>query len=106
MEEIEMAHIIAFVVIIAAKIVKWGLLKSRLIFAALPIAIVLLFFKDWYESNKMLADGIGVAIIAGVAISWVITLIRYIRNRKSNKEMILDWAYERYGEPVILTRKT
>lgn len=100
-----MAYIIAFIIITTSKIVKWILLKSRLIIAVLPLAIVLLFFQDWYETNKMFADGIGIILIAGVAISWILTLIKHIRNRKRNKSLVLDWAYERYGEPIVLTRK-
>ncbi len=101
-----MAHLIAFIIIGAAKLVKWSLIKTRLIIAALPVAAVLIFFKDWYGVNTLLADSIGFALIAGVAASWIVTLVRYIKARKHNKELVLDWAYERYGQPIVLTRKT
>ena len=101
-----MAHLIAFIIIGAFKMVKWTLFKTRLIIAALPVAAVLIFFKDWYEANTRLADVIGFALIAGVAISWIVTLVRYIKARKHNKDLVLDWAYERYGQPIVLTRKT
>jgi hypothetical protein len=81
------------------------LIRTRLIIAALPIATVLIFFKDWYEANIQLADGIGIALIALVAASWIFTLVRYIKARKHNKDLVLDWAYERYGQPIVLTRK-
>lgn len=101
-----MAHLIAFIIIGAVKMVKWTLFKTRLIIAALPIAAVLIFFKDWYEANTLLADSIGFALIVGVVASWVFTLVRYIKARKHNKELVLDWAYERYGQLIVLTRKT
>lgn len=100
-----MAHLIAFLIIGAIKLVKWTLIKTRLIIAALPIAAVLIFFKDWYEANTFLADVIGFALIVVVAASWVVTLVRYIKAKKHNKELVLDWAYERYGQPIVLTRK-
>ena len=101
-----MAHIIAFVIIAVIKTIKWTLIKSRLYIAAIPMAAVLIFFKAWYEMNTLLADAIGIALIAGVAVSWIISLVRYIKGRKRNNEMVLDWAYERYGTPIALTRKT
>lgn len=100
-----MAHLIAFIIIGAVRVIKWTLFKTRLIIAALPIAAVLIFFKDWYETNTMLADVIGFALIAGVVISWIVTLVRYIKATKHNKDLVLDWAYERYGQPIVLTRK-
>jgi len=101
-----MTHLIAFLIIGAVKLVKWSLIKTRLIIAVFPIAFVLIFFKDWYEANTLLVDGIGFALIVGVAASWIVTLSRYIKGRKHNKELVLDWAYERYGQPIVLTRKT
>lgn len=100
-----MAHLIAFLIIGAVKLVKWTLIKTRLIVAALPVATILIFFKDWYEANTLLADVTGFTLIALVAASWVVTLARYIKARKHNKGLILDWAYERYGQPIVLTRK-
>lgn len=73
-----MAHLIAFIIIGAVKMVKWTLFKTRLIIAALPVAAVLIFFKDWYGANTQLADGIGIALTVGVAASWIFTLVRYI----------------------------
>ena len=101
-----MAHLIAFLIIGAVKLVKWSLIKTRLIIAALPVAAVLIFFKDWYEANTLLADGIGFVLVVSVAASWIVTLVLYIKAKKHNKELVLDWAYERYGQPIILTRKT
>lgn len=101
-----MAHILAFIIIAAVKIIKWTLIKTRLFIAAIPIAGAFIFFMDWYEANELLADAIGIALIAGVAVSWIVTLVKYIKARKHNKALVLDWAYERYGEPVVLTKKT
>lgn len=100
-----MAHLIAFIIIGAIKLVKWTLIKTRLIIAALPVAAVLIFFKDWYEANTLLADSISLALMVGVAASWIVTLVRHTKARKHNKELVLDWAYERCGQPIVLTRK-
>jgi hypothetical protein len=104
-EEFEMAHIIAFLIIGAVKVVKWTLVKTRLLIVAIPAAVVLIMFKEWYEANALLTDGIGFALIVGVGASWIVTLVRYIKARKHNRELVLDWAYERYGQPIVLTRK-
>ena len=101
-----MVHIIVLLIIATVKAIKWTLIKTRLFIVTLPVTTVLIFFKDWYEANMLLIYGIGIALIAGVAVSWIVTLTRYIKSRKNNKTMVLDWAYERYGQPIMLTRKT
>ena len=70
------------------------------------MAAVLIFFTDWYEANTLLADSIGVALFAGVVISWIFTLIKYMKGGKKNKELIMDWAYEGDGEPVVYQKRT
>jgi len=96
-----MIQLLFAIAIIAYKIIKWTLIKTRLYAVAIPMAAVLIFFTDWYEANAILADSIGITLIAGVAISWIFTLVKYIKGRRKSKELVLDWAYERYGEPVI-----
>ena len=101
-----MIQLLFAIVVIAYKIVKWALIKTRLYAVAIPMAAVLIFFSDWYEANTLIADSIGLALISGVVISWTFTLIRYIKCRKKNKELVLDWAYDRYGEPVVYRKRT
>jgi hypothetical protein len=101
-----MAHIIAFLIIGVVKMIKWTLVKTRLFIVAIPAVAALILFKDWYGANALLADGIGFSLIVGVGASWIVTLVRYTKTRKHNRELVLDWAYERYGKPIVLTRKT
>jgi len=101
-----MIQLLFAIVIIAYKIIKWTLVKTRLYAVVIPMAAVLIFFTEWYEANTLLADSIGIALIAGVVISWIFSLIKYIKGRKKNKELIMDWAYERYGEPVVYRKRT
>ena len=84
-----MAHLVAFIIIGAIKLVKWTLFKTRLIIAALPVAAVLIFFKDWYEANIQLADGIGLTLIFGIAASWIVTLSDISRL----KSTIGNWSW-------------
>ena len=101
-----MIQLLFAIAMIAYKIIKWTLIKTRLYAVAIPMAAVLIFFSDWYEANTFLADCIGITLIAGVVISWIFTLIKYIKGRKKNKELIVDWAYERYGKPVVYKKRT
>lgn len=94
------------IALIACKLIKWILIKTRLYVAAIPMASVLIFFEEWYEANILLADSIGVMLIAGVGISWIFSLVKYIKSRKKNKDLIVDWAHKRYGEPVVYRKRT
>ena len=100
-----MVHIIAYLIIGVINIIKWTLVKTRLFIASIPVAVVLIFFMNWYKMNTLLADTIGILLIIGVVVSWIVTLTRYIKGKQRNKELVLDWAYERYGEPITLTKK-
>lgn len=101
-----MIQLLFAIAIITFKIIKWILIKTRLYIAAIPMAVILIFFREWYEANTLLADFIRIALIAIVVISWIFTLIKYIKGRKKNKELIIDWAYERYGKPVVYKKRT
>lgn len=51
----------------------------------------------------MLADGIGIALIVLVAISWIISLVSKIKEYKVQKQKDIDYAYS-IAEPIILTK--
>ena len=82
-----MIQLLFAIAVIAYRIVKWILIKTRLYAVAIPMVAVLIFFSDWYEANTLLADSIGIALIAGVVISWIFTLIKYIKDRKKIKNL-------------------
>ena len=88
-----MTHIIAFLIILAIKIIKWVIVKTRLYIVVLPVMIVLIFFGEWYDAHTILSDSIGIVLVVGVIISWIITLIKYIKVRKHNNELMLKWIY-------------
>ena len=47
-------------------------------------------FYDWFHSHQQLAEGIGWALVALVAVSWVISLVRKIAGlieRRRNTEI-------------------
>ena len=91
-----MMHILAFIIISVFKIIKWILIKSRLFIIVIPVAIVLMFYPDWYNANTLFAELIGFIMAILIMISWIVTLIKYLKIRKQNKERMIKWAYERY----------
>ena len=42
-------------------------------------ALVITVFRPWYLAHTALADGIFFALVGLVALSWVVTLIRAVR---------------------------
>ena len=42
-------------------------------------ALVITVFRPWYLAHTALADGIFFALVGRVALSWVVTLIRAVR---------------------------
>lgn len=53
--------------------------------------IVSMFVKNWHESHTFLSDSIRIVLVAGVIISWTITLIKHIKARKHNNGAMLRW---------------
>ena len=60
-------------------------LKLRLGIPMLYAVLVLTAFHGWYQAHTALADGIFFALVALVALSWVVTLLRHIY------ELLADW---------------
>ena len=50
-------------------------LSVQLLYGALVITV----FRPWYLAHTALADGIFFALVGLVALSWVVTLIRAVR---------------------------
>lgn len=53
----------------------------RLTIPFIYMVVVLAAFPDWYNENMALGDGIGIALLVGVAISWIVTFVRKIREK-------------------------
>ena len=54
----------------------------RLTIPLIYMVVVLAVFPDWYNANMPLGDGIGIALLVGVAVSWVVTFVGKIREKK------------------------
>ena len=80
--------------------------------SALGITIPLLYgilaptlFYDWFHTHQQLAEGIGWALIALVAISWIVSLIRKIadavdRRRDAEIEDMILLHRIKNGQPI------
>lgn len=51
----------------------------RLTIPLLYALIVPTVFSSWYHANQLLADGIWYGLLAMVALSWLVTIIRRLR---------------------------
>ena len=100
-----MAYLLSRIVIFVVWLIKWTLIKTRLIFPAGFITVVLAFFKDWYYVNETLAIILLTAIIFVVAISWIITLVNSIKSYNRWRMKDIDYAYRISGEPLIATKR-
>ena len=58
-----MAYILSRVIIFIVWTLKWALIKTRLIFPAMFVAIILGFFGDWYSANEILAHALFAVVI-------------------------------------------
>ena len=73
-----MLYLIVFGVIVIVSVV---LRISSALGLSVPLAYGIIaptLFYDWFHTHQQLAEGIGWALIALVAISWIISLIRKI----------------------------
>ena len=100
-----MAYVLSRVFILMAWIVKWTLIKTRLIIPALFVAVVLGFFGDWYNAHEHLAYALFAVIVTGVAVSWIITLVGKIKANKRWHKRDVAYAYRIAGEPMIATKR-
>ena len=100
-----MLYLIVFGVIVIVSVVLR-------ISSALGLSIPLMYgiiaptlFYDWFHTHQQLAEGIGWALIALVAISWIISLIRKIadavdRRRDAEIEDMILLHRIKNGQPI------
>ena len=100
-----MTYALSRVFILMIWLIKWVIIKTRLIFPAIFVVVVLGFFRDWYSTNELLTYVLFAAIIAGVAVSWIITLINIIKTNKRWHKRDKAYAYRIAGEPLIATKR-
>ena len=103
-----MAYLMLGSVMILLSIVFRLAAVFRLTIPLLYALIVPTVFHEWYHSNQQLGDLIGYLLLAAVALSWVISLVRYIRGilLLRREDMMLEFlllirirAAHTFGEP-------
>ena len=91
-----MAYLMLGIVMIFLSIVFRLAAVFRLTIPLLYALIVPTVFHEWYHSNQQLGDLIGYMLLAAVALSWVISLVRKIRGillrRREDKMLELRQA--------------
>ena len=100
-----MAYLLSRVVILIVWIIKWTLIKTRLIIPALFVIIILGFFGDWYNMNETLVHALFAVVIAGVTVSWSITLINWVKSNRRWQKRDVNYAYRIAGEPLIAAKR-
>ena len=73
-------------------------LKLRLGIPMLYALLSLTIFHSWYQAHTALADGIFFAMVALVALSWVVTLLRHLW------DLLEDWREERAAAKLFAYR--
>lgn len=100
-----MLYLIVFGVIVIVSVV---LRISSALGLSVPLAYGIIaptLFYDWFHTHQQLAEGIGWALIALVAISWIISLIRKIadavdRRRDAEIEDMILLHRIKNGQPI------
>ena len=100
-----MLYLIVFGVIVIVSVV---LRISSALGLSVPLAYGIIaptLLYDWFHTHQQLAEGIGWALIALVAISWIISLIRKIadavdRRRDAEIEDMILLHRIKNGQPI------
>ena len=54
-------------------------MKLRLSIPMLYLVLMLTVFQPWYRAHMALADGIFLALVGCVMLSWIISFVRFVR---------------------------
>ena len=100
-----MSYLLSRVIIFIVWLLKWALIKIRLIFPAIFATIILGFFGDWYIANETLVHALFGALIVGVAVSWIISLVKKVKANKRWHKRDAVYAYRIAGEPLMATKR-
>ena len=73
-------------------------LKLRLGIPMLYAVLMLTVFHGWYQAHAALADGIFFALVGLAALSWVVTLLRWLWG------LMEDWREERAMTELLAYR--
>ena len=54
-------------------------MKLRLSIPLVYLVLMLTVFQPWYREHTALADGIFLALVGCTVLSWIISLVRFVR---------------------------
>ena len=54
-------------------------MKLRLSIPLVYLVLMLTAFQPWYRAHAALADGIFLALVGCTVLSWIISLVRFVR---------------------------
>ena len=54
-------------------------MKLRLSIPLVYLVLMLTAFQPWYRAHTALADGIFLALVGCTVLSWIISLVRFVR---------------------------
>ena len=54
-------------------------MKLRLSIPLVYLVLMLTVFQPWYRAHTALADGIFLALVGCVMLSWIISFVRFVR---------------------------
>ena len=54
-------------------------MKLRLSIPLVYLVLMLTVFQPWYRAHAALADGIFLALVGCTVLSWIISLVRFVR---------------------------
>ena len=54
-------------------------MKLRLSMPLVYLVLMLTVFQPWYREHTALADGIFLALVGCTVLSWIISLVRFVR---------------------------
>ena len=54
-------------------------IRSRLSMPLVHLVLMLTVFQPWYRVHTALADGIFLALVGCVILSWIISFVRFVR---------------------------
>ena len=54
-------------------------MKLRLAIPLVYLVLMLTVFQPWYRAHAALADGIFLVMLGCVTLSWIISLVRFVR---------------------------
>ena len=54
-------------------------IKLRLSIPLVYLVLMLTAFRPWYRAHMALADGIFLALVGCVILSWIISFVRFVR---------------------------